>query len=127
MSEYTYKIATLNINGIAATTRIQMLEDFLHTHDIDIACLQEMTNTAINTKRNYTSHMNIGSDDRGTAIPTKDCYQLTDIRRIPTGRGMSAHFNGVKILNVYAPSGSEKRHDREDFYNFVSVPFTYTS
>ena len=40
---HTYTVATLNINGIANYTRIKMLEDFLWTHDIDIALLQEVT------------------------------------------------------------------------------------
>jgi exonuclease III len=34
---------------------------------------------------------------------------------MPTGRGITTIFNGVKILNVYAPSGSEKEHEREAF------------
>ena len=40
---HTYTVASLNINGIANHTRIKMLEDFLWTHDIDIALLQEVT------------------------------------------------------------------------------------
>jgi len=35
--DYTYKIATLNINGISAPTKIRMLEEFLYKHDIDLA------------------------------------------------------------------------------------------
>jgi len=40
---HTYTVATLNINGIENHTRIKMLENFLWTHDIDIALLQEVT------------------------------------------------------------------------------------
>jgi exonuclease III len=104
MSEYTYKLATLNINEISTTTRIKMLEDFLHSNEIDLIRLQEVTNS-INMIRNYSAHINIGSERRGTAILIKDCYTLTDINYMPTGRGITALFNGVKILNVYAPSG----------------------
>jgi hypothetical protein len=50
--------------------------------------------------KNYTSHINIVSEGRGTSILTKDGHKLTDIQGFPTGRGISAHFNGVKILNV---------------------------
>jgi hypothetical protein len=45
---------------------------------------------------------------QGTAIPIKDCYTLMDIQYMPTGSGITALFNGVKILNAYAPYGSEK-------------------
>ena len=47
----------------------------------------------------------------------KDSYLLNNIQRIPTGRGISAHFNGIKIINIYAPSGFEKKREREEFYN----------
>jgi exonuclease III len=58
--DYTYRIATLNINGIAAKLRIRMLEEFLHAHDIDFLCVQELTNANIQEVRNYTAHLNIG-------------------------------------------------------------------
>jgi exonuclease III len=115
--EYTYKIATLNINGISAVTRIRMLEDFLYKHDLDLILLQEVTDNTISKIQRYTPYINIGSEGRGTAILAKDCYTLTNINRIPTGRGISAQFNDIKIVNIYALSGSEKKRERDDFYN----------
>jgi exonuclease III len=47
----------------------------------------------------------------------KDCYLLTDIYRILTEQEISALFNRIRIINIYAPSGSEKRREREEFYN----------
>ena len=44
-------------------------------------------------------------------------YLLTNIQRIAAGRGMSAHFNGIRIITIYAPSGSEKKREKEEFYN----------
>jgi exonuclease III len=41
---------------------------------------------------------------RGTAILAKG-ELLTKINRIPTGRAIAAEFNGIRIVNVYAPSG----------------------
>jgi exonuclease III len=90
-----------------------MLEDFLHSNEIDLICLQEITNS-INMIRNNSVRINIGPEGRGTAILIKDCYTLTDIQYMPTGRGITAFFNGVKILNLYAPSGSEK-NERKAF------------
>ena len=40
---YTYRIITLNINGIENQTRLRLLEEFIKRHDIDIALLQEVT------------------------------------------------------------------------------------
>jgi len=59
----------------------------------------------------------MGTEGRGTAILAKDNYLLTNIQRIHTERGISAHFNGIRIINMYAPSGSEKKREREEFYN----------
>ena len=41
--QYTYRMVTLNINGIESHNRIRMLEEFVHRHDVDIALLQEVT------------------------------------------------------------------------------------
>jgi exonuclease III len=59
----------------------------------------------------------MGTEGRGTATLAKDSYLLTNIQRIPTAREISAHFNGINITNIYTPSGSEKKREREEFYN----------
>jgi exonuclease III len=38
-------LATLNINGITAQTRVGMLADFIRRHDFDILFVQEVTST----------------------------------------------------------------------------------
>jgi len=114
--DYTCTIATLNINGISVPTKIHMLEEFLYKHHIDLALLQGVTNSKITTIRRYTSYINMGTEGRGTAILAKDRYLRTNIKRIPTGRGISEHFNGIRIIKIYAPSGSEKKREREGFY-----------
>ena len=111
------KIATSNINGIKSKTRMGMLEDFLRRQDIDFALLQEVTCADLTTFRRYTAHTNPGTDRRRTAILVKEELVLSDIRRIPSGRGIAATHNGTRITNLYAPSGAEKRNARESFYN----------
>jgi exonuclease III len=115
--EYTYKIATFNINSISTITRIRMLQDFIYKHDLDVILLQEVTDITISNIQRYTAYINIGSEGRGTAILAKNCYNIANIQSIPTGRGISAHVNGIKIVNIYAPSGSEKKREQDDFYN----------
>jgi exonuclease III len=65
----------------------------------------------------YTAHMNTGTDDRGTAILAKEGLILTNIQRIPSGRGIATTLNGIRIVNIYVPSRSEKRRERQVFYN----------
>ena len=123
----TFKIATLNINTVTSNTRLQMLEDFLRRHDIDFSLLQEMSHATLNTIRRYTVHMNIGMDRRGTATLAKDGLALSNIQRLPLGRGMCASFRGILIVNMYAPFGAVKRQDREAFYNTEVVHLTPSS
>ena len=59
----------------------------------------------------------MGTEGRGTAVIAKDGYILTNIQRIPTGRGIPAHFNGISVINIYTASGSEKKRERDKFCN----------
>jgi len=61
--------------------------------------------------------MNIGTSMRGTAIMAKCQHQLTNIHTLPTGRAIAAMSRGVRPINIYAPSGTARRAEREDFYN----------
>ena len=56
-----------------------MLEEFLYKHDIDLALLEELTNSKITTIQRYTPYINNGTEGRGTAILAKDSYILTNI------------------------------------------------
>jgi hypothetical protein len=118
--EYTYRIATMNINGIAAQIRIRILEEFLHAHDIDLLCVQELTNANIQEVRNYNAHLNIG-EGWVTATLVKELYRLGNERYMPSGCEMVAAFNGEQMANISSPSGAGKRKEREDF-NTIDVP-----
>jgi exonuclease III len=119
---YVYKLATLNINGIAHFTWLRMMEGFPWKHDIDIILLQEVTNTQIDSIRRYIKYINIGAEQRRTAIMVKDGFTFTHIRRLPSGRGVAGMFDGTWFVNIYAPSGAEMKHDRETFYN-TDLPY----
>jgi hypothetical protein len=69
-----------------------MLEEYLQRHEIEIALLQEVTSPRLNDIKHYTSYINIGTDQRGTAILTKDGITVTDVKRFPSGRGIAVRF-----------------------------------
>jgi exonuclease III len=94
-----------------------MLEEFLWKQDIDLALVQEVTTPLLSATRRYTAYMNEGKNRKGTAILAKEGIPITDIKRIPSGRGMAAMFNGTRIINIYGPSGAENKNEREMFYN----------
>ena len=111
-----YKIATLNINGMSTPPRIAMLEDILQKQEEGIF-LQEDTRPVFDDIRGFTAYTNIGTTGRGTAILTRDHIQLINIVCLPTGRGMAARFQNVTIVNMYGPSGAEKRRDKENIFS----------
>jgi exonuclease III len=108
---YTYKIATINVKGIASTTRMGMLGDFLMSQDINITLLREVAHDNFATI-SYTAFTNEGTEKRGTAILAKE-----GIKHLPSGWGIAAMFMGVWIMNIYAQSDAEKRLEREMFFN----------
>ena len=61
--------------------------------------------------------VNEGTEKRRTAILAKTRLQLQNIQRIPSGRGIAANFKGIRIINIYAPPGTERRAEREQFFN----------
>jgi len=82
-----------------------------------IVFLQEVTNHALQDLYGYNMYLNVGTDMRGTAFVTKQDLQITNINKRPSGRGMKADFRGVKLINIYAPSGTAKKREREQFYS----------
>jgi hypothetical protein len=46
----------------------------------------------------------------------RDHLELTEITCLPSGRGIAAGLNSVWMVNIYAPSGAQRRREREEFY-----------
>jgi hypothetical protein len=90
---------TFNINGIMQPSRLGMLEDFLRRHNVGIALLQEVTLPMLNAIQHYKSYLNTGTDQRGTAMLTKNGITKTNVKRLPSGRGIAALFQRTWIIN----------------------------
>jgi exonuclease III len=89
------KLMTLNINGLHSDSKVNILEELLWKHEVDIALLQEITTMKINTLRDYTTYLNIGTERRGTAIAVKEGIQITDTKTIPSGRGIAVKYGDL--------------------------------
>jgi len=90
-----------------------MFEEFLQRHDVDIALIQEVTNGDNLAFKGYQSNINIGIEGRGTAILTKLNLQPHCTARLPSGRGLAVYYESTCIVNIYAPSGSAIRAERD--------------
>jgi hypothetical protein len=47
----------------------------------------------------------------------KDGIQIRHVKRLPTGRGIAGVLEGIHLINIYAPSGAEKKSERETLFN----------
>jgi exonuclease III len=63
----------------------------------------------------------MGTEGRGTAILIKEGIHFSNLKRLPSGRGMALHLQNICTITDYAPSGENKRREREDFFA-VDVP-----
>jgi exonuclease III len=52
----------------------------------------------------------------GTAILIRQGLSIEEVKRLPTGRGMAVKIQNRWFVNLYAPSGAEKKEERERFY-----------
>jgi exodeoxyribonuclease-3 len=119
------KIATWNINGI--NSRLDQVLDWSRTNEPDVLCLQE-TKTVDSRFPNrriqaigypYLSFLGEKSYN-GVAIISK--YPITDLQRnFPRDkedapkRLIAATINGVHIVNVYVPHGTQFGSDKFTF------------
>ena len=94
-----------------------MLDALLRHQEIDILLVKEVTYHVLNNFRGYTKNYNIDANRRGTAIVARKGINLENIIISPSGRAMAAKFIEVWIINVYAPSGTAMKQERERFFS----------
>jgi exonuclease III len=111
------RIASLNINGATAASKIDMLTDFLHRQEITIILLQEVTHKDVVKIRGYDTYLNIGATLQGTALVGRKTTRIPHVQLLPSGRAIAATYGDLRIVNIYAPSGTLNRVEREHFYN----------
>jgi exonuclease III len=87
---------------------------------------QKVTSTEVLNLPDYTTHHNVGASMRGTAIMAKNRYLFDRIVTSPSGRAIAVVCYGVLVVNVYAPSGTAMRSERELYFN-TELPFLFRS
>lgn len=119
----TYRIATININNIRARHKLTLLHDMIYAADVDIVLLQEVFVAAFYAPHGFTAHVSHASHaGSGVAILLRDGIDATEIIYLPDARGMALTYGGVRIINVYAPSGSGRRRERSTFFSEGVTP-----
>ncbi len=109
------KLLTLNICAVSAAQKMSCIVNCIERLAPEIVFLQEVTTPRV-CVAGYEEAVNVGEAGRGTAILWRRGVPLRDVRRLPSGRAVSARIGDVTIANVYAPAGSQGRKDRVDFF-----------
>lgn len=117
MAEFSsYNIASININNITNATKLEALRTLTRTHDLDIVFLQEVENEQLSLP-GFNVVCNVDQARRGTAIALKDHIQFSHVEKSLDGRLIALRIRDITLVNVYAPSGTALRAERERFFN----------
>ena len=112
-------INILSLN-IGMSSSLAGLTSLIPAHNLDIIFLQEirLTSEQINNfldRLGFQAEVNIDQDhpsSPGTAIAWKKSLPVTDVNPLVLCRVQVATLGSCMLLNTYAPSGSEKKHER---------------
>ena len=117
--ESTINFFSLNVGMSSSLAGLPMI---IKAEQLDIIFLQEVRVTSDqieNLLRGFKAVVNIDDDQPsrpGTAIVWRENISVSDVCPLVPCRLQMASFGPYKLLNIYAPSGSDKRHDRAVFF-----------
>ena len=115
-------IGTVNINTITSPTKLNALRTFIRTLELDIVFLQEVENDQL-ILPGFHVVSNVDHSRRGTAIALKEHIKFSHVEKSLDGRLIALRVNNVTLCNVYAPSGTALRAQRERFFNTTIAYF----
>lgn len=116
MQHTSVNVGTININTITNTTKLAALRTFIRSTDLDIIFLQEVENEQISLP-GFNVICNVDHMRRGTAIALKEHIRYSHVEKSLDGRLLALRVHNTTLCNVYAPSGSVHRAERERFFN----------
>ncbi|XP_062710647.1 uncharacterized protein LOC134288787 [Aedes albopictus] len=120
--QFSYKVATINLNSSNSVINQGLLRDFVYDHDVDVLLLQEVVYEIFLFLPNHFAFVNISADNKGTAIVVRKTMDISSVLLEPNCRIVSLIVNGVNFVNVYGHSGSNYRRERNDLYtNVIAV------
>lgn len=115
MASLTSNLLTLNTNVVTSQGNLDEIRQLLQRERIDIAFLQEVAVPSFDFY-GYSESVNLGPNKRGTALLWRSELRLTDLVALPSGRAIAASFGEVRVVCVYAPSGTNKQGERHAFF-----------
>ena len=117
-------IRFLSLN-VGMKSNLAGLSSILTNQKLDIAFLQEVRVTDEQLlsqlgRYGYTGKVNINLEDTakpGTALVWRTSLPVRDVTNIVPCRAQVAYLGAYAMLNIYAPSGSDKKFERGSFFS----------
>lgn len=113
----------MNLNTIGSHAKIQILRDTLRAADVNIALFQELRTETWPDFYGYAANVTPAANgDSGAAILVRDGIVVEDVVYLQSARGLALTVQGIRLVNIYAPSGTDKRRERAQFYSEAITP-----
>ena len=122
------RVASININGLRSIDRRRLLLQFCLEGKLDVVGLQEVTFhecAVLGTHYNILS--NIGPKRLGTAVLIRKGVDFSRQLLEPDGRLISIDIGSFTFMNIYAPSGSIAREERNLFLRRTLPAYAITA
>ena len=118
------KIRILSLN-IGLKSDLAGLLTLISVHRLDLILLQEvrMTDEQINQQlgtHGFTGMVNVDAEDPqkpGTALAWRSTLPIKQVSTVVPCRVQHARLGSYSILNIYAPSGSDRKVERVFFFS----------
>lgn len=122
------KIATININRLKSDVKREKLLNFCKMNELDIICFQEMNfKKCPMLESEFSLISNIGINGSGVGMAIKKNIKFEQVVKDGDGRILKCKVAGLNLVNIYAPSGREKREDRKAFYSRNILPYLHNT
>ena len=114
------KCLSLNVGTSSSLAGVSTLIDL---EKIDLVFLQEVRITSDHIEsllRNFKAVANVDVDNPsipGVALAWRHNLPVSNVTNLVPCRLQIANLGSIKIMNLYAPSGSSKKHERYIFYS----------
>ena len=117
------KIRFLSLN-VGMKSDLAGLITLIQVHKLDIILLQEVriSEEQINQQlenHGFTGKVSIDADDSmkpGVAIVWRSALPVRDFTTLVSCRAQLAFLGYIAVVNIYAPSGSDRKFEREAFF-----------
>lgn len=108
-------IASINFGGSYSETKVAMLRSYVNRGSFDVVFLQEVAVERFKFY-GYEEIVNLNAQRRGTAVLYKEGMAVSGVVRLPDGHGIAMCSGDTVFVNIYAPSGSQHRLERKNFF-----------